>query len=272
MTKIGLALGGGIARGLAHIGVLKVFDEHGIKADVVAGTSMGAVIGAAYALGKSGREIERIALNLTWGRRAILWDVTVPRTGLIRGPRIKQFLIEHLSNVRFDQLKIPFVCVATDLMTGQEVLIEDGSVVEAVRASISIPAIFTPVERDGKVLVDGGLSSSVPVSAAQRLGAEFVIAVNVVPTPQQIAAAHAARSKQHALTIFDVLMHMNYVMSNYRIAGDLQHADVVIEPQLADVGAGDFGRVRECVARGEEATHRALERDKLAKLLRAQPR
>ena len=265
MAKLGLALGGGVARGLAHIGVLKVLESLRIKPDLIAGTSMGAVIGATYARGMSAGEIEGAALSLNWGRRAWLMDITVPRTGLIRGQRIKRFLEETIGDVHFADLSIPFACTATDLMTGDEVVLQDGPVVDAVRASISIPAIFTPAILDEKILVDGGLRTPIPVRLLRRMGADFIIAVNVLPSATQHSHIHLKKGRIRVPNIFDVMMHTSHILSHQRVKTNLRGAKVIIEPDLADIAFGDFHRARECIARGEEAARLALEGTELAR-------
>jgi NTE family protein len=181
--KTGFALSGGAARGLAHIGVLKVLDQHGICPDIIAGTSIGAVIGALYASGLKALEIEKLALGLDFKRIFSLVEISLPLTGLIHGKRVVALLESILGQTTFDQLKCDYACVTTDIMTGQQVILRDGSLVEALRATISIPGIFTPVLIDDRYLVDGGLVNEVPVSACRALGAEYVIGVNVIPDP-----------------------------------------------------------------------------------------
>lgn len=266
MPKIGLALGGGAARGLAHIGVLKVMEEAGIRPDAIAGTSIGAVIGAAYASGKSAREIEEIVLGLNWSKRALLfWDVTVPRTGLLRGKRIENFLKRTIGEIEFSDLKLPFACVATDLMSGEEVVMDSGPVVEALRASIAIPAIFTPLERDGRLLVDGGLRHPVPTHVVRRLGADFVIAVNVEPDARRMAKIPIEKRRSGMPNIFDVIMQAVSIVSYQRVRGSLRRADLAIEPHTEDIGFGDFQKAREFISRGEEAARAALEKAGIVK-------
>ncbi len=185
--KIGYALGGGGARGLAHIGVLKVLEKHGVFPDVIAGTSIGALVGALYASGLKAAEIEQIALHIDWKRLAPLTDFTLSRSGFIRGRRIVLLLESILGHLSFSELKLPFACVATDIMTGEEVVLRHGSVVEAVRATISIPGILTPARIGGRHLVDGGLVNEVPVSTCRHMGAEYVIGINVIPDPAKVA-------------------------------------------------------------------------------------
>ena len=146
MRKIGLALGGGAARGLAHIGVLEVLEKEGIPVDMIAGTSAGAAIGALYAQGKDVSQIKEVALNASWRRLVSLVDLTLPRSGFIEGTRIKNLLKSIIGDIKFSDLKIPLACVAADRRTCEEVVIDQGSVLEAVRASISLPGIFTVVK------------------------------------------------------------------------------------------------------------------------------
>ena len=180
--KVGLALGGGAARGLAHIGVLDVLQKEGIPIDMIAGTSAGAVVGAIYAWNQDTARIKKEALEVNWRKVAPLIDPSLPKSGLIKGKKIKDLLASYIGgNIKFSDLKIPFACVATDIDTGEEVVIDQGSVPEALRASISIPGIFTVVKREGRYLVDGGLTNPVPVNVVKRMGADFIIAVNVIP-------------------------------------------------------------------------------------------
>ena len=184
--KIGYALGGGAARGLSHIGVLKVLDEYGISPDIIVGTSIGAIVGALYAGGYKARDIERLVLGLDWKKLVRLVDVTFPQSGLLQGKRVVSLLKSILGGTTFFQLKIPFACVATDIINGEQVVLRDGSLIEAIRASIAIPGIFTPVVIMGRYLVDGGLVNTVPVSVCREMGAEYVVGVNVVPEPSKI--------------------------------------------------------------------------------------
>jgi NTE family protein len=183
---IGYALGGGAARGLSHIGVLKVLDEYKITPDIIAGTSIGALIGALYASGLHSGDIEQIVSQTGWKRLALPAGMTLPLSGLTQGKRIVSFLKSILGNLSFSQLKYDFACVTTDIITGQQVVLHDGSLTDAILASISIPGIFTPVVIDGRYLVDGGLVNEVPVSVCRVMGAGYVIGVNVIPEPGKI--------------------------------------------------------------------------------------
>jgi len=177
--KIGLALGSGGARGLAHIGVIKALKENNIVIDFIAGSSIGAMIGGFYASGLDIKEIEEIALSTNWHRVfSLLFDPRL-KQGLIGGEKLKTFIEDCISGKRFEDCKIPFAAVATDLKTGEIVILDKGEMASAIRASISIPLVFKPVEIEGRVLADGGLSAPVPVEIVRNMGADIVIAVNL---------------------------------------------------------------------------------------------
>jgi NTE family protein len=176
--KVVLALGSGAARGWAHIGVINALSEVGIRPDCVAGTSIGALVGAAYASGKI-RSLEELARGLDWRKVVSFFDVVFPRSGLIDGRKIADSIREHVEPGNIEDLSLPFCAVSTDLVTSSEVVIQDGDVVEAVRASISVSGMFTPVKKGAMILVDGGLVNPVPVSVARRMGADYVIAVDL---------------------------------------------------------------------------------------------
>ncbi len=196
--KVGYALGGGGARGLAHIGVLKVLEEHNIHPDIITGTSMGAIVGALYAGGLTPAEIEDLALGLDWKKLVNLIDVTLPISGLLKGRRVVSLLKSIMGDMTFSQLKCDFACVATNIISGEQVVFSKGSLIEAVRASISIPGIFTPVSIAGRYLVDGGLINTVPVSVCQDMGAGYVIGVNVIPKPGLVICSPERASQLEA--------------------------------------------------------------------------
>jgi NTE family protein len=259
--KIGLALSGGAARGLAHIGVLQVLREENIPIDMIAGTSAGAVMGAVYA---SGQDINRMieqALDAGWKRLAPLIDPSFPKTGFIKGRKITRLLSGFVGgNIKFSDLKIPLACVATDIDTGEEVVIDSGSVLEALRASISIPGIFTVVKREGRHLVDGGLTTPVPVRVTRQMGADFIIAVNVNPdissrmgrTGQKRVEAHKEPN------IFQIMIQSIYITTNAVARHSLEEADIIIEPDLTNIGAGDFQKAGELIIQGQQAAREAM--------------
>lgn len=178
---IGVALGCGSARGLAHIGVLKVLEKNQIPIDVITGTSMGAFIGGVYASGVSVEDMEEISLSTDWKLTAKMFAPTISFSGFVDGKRIKEFLINFIGNKNIEDLDKKFACVSTDILTGEEVVIDKGPLIDAIRASISIPAVFTPVYYGNRYLVDGGIVNPVPVDLARKMGADIVIAVNVIP-------------------------------------------------------------------------------------------
>ena len=260
--KTGLALGGGVARGLAHIGVLEVLQREKIPIDMIAGTSAGAAIGALYAQGTDVSMIESLAIDMVARKKlASLVDLALPKTGFIEGKKIRNHLQAAIgSDVKFSDLKIPLACVATDVDTGEEVVIKQGSVLEAVRASISIPVIFTVVKWKGRNLVDGGLVKPVPVSVLQEMGADFIIAVNVMPETiyraQQVEKEARKRVKEP--NIFHIIMQSIYITSHSVVKSSLEGADIVIQPQVAHIGIGEFHRARELILQGELAAQEAI--------------
>lgn len=277
-AKIGYALGGGGARGLSHIGVMKVLEEHGIYPDVIAGTSIGALVGALYASGLRAGDIER-AMRLDLKRLAMLADVTWSLSGLVKGKRVTSALKSFLGDLDFSDLKTPFACVATDIVHGQQVVLRTGPVISAVRASISVPGIFTPVNVRGRYLVDGGLINMVPVSICRDMGAEYVVGVNVIPDPSRLihkledGREHEAMEesgrrsrpprsrgpKSGAPNVVKVLIQSLYI-PGYRIAMEnLKDADLAISPEVGDIGFFQFDKEVEAIEAGEKAAREVLE-------------
>jgi len=259
--KIGLALGSGAARGLAHIGVLEALEKEGIPIDMIAGSSAGALIGALYAQGKDSSLMINLALDLSRKHLMSLVDLALPKTGLIGGRKIKDWLESAFGGkIEFSDLAIPFICVATDIMTGEEVVISRGSVLDGVRASISIPGIFTVVKLEGRYLVDGGLANPVPVSALKRMGVDFVIAVNVIPDISD-RVRHAGKEGAEDFkepNIISVLVQSIYIATYSLVRSCLEGADIVIEPWVADIAHGDFHQAPECISRGKVAAQRSI--------------
>ncbi len=176
--NVGLALGSGSARGWSHIGVLWALAEAGMEIRYVAGTSIGSLVGAAYALDRMD-VLEDFARQLDWKQIVSFLDVTFPRSGLIDGKKISDFFRSHVREIDIEELPLRYCAVATDLATGREVVLNKGDLIEAIRASISVPGIFTPVRENGRFLVDGGLVNPVPVSVVRKMGADYVIAVDL---------------------------------------------------------------------------------------------
>jgi NTE family protein len=259
--KVGLALSGGAARGLAHVGVLDVLQKEGIPIDMIVGTSSGAVMGAVYAYKQDTNRMIEQALAANWKRMTPMIDPSFPKTGFIKGKKIKNLIASFLGgNIKFSDLKIPFACVATDIDTGEEVVINSGSVPDALRATISIPGIFTVVKYEGRYLVDGGLTTPVPVDVVKQMGADFVIAVNVNPTvTDRMGKSSKVRAEAHKEpNILQIVMQAIYI-TTYAVARNaLVNADIVIEPDLGHIGAGDFNKAGELILLGQHAAQEAI--------------
>ena len=248
--RVGLALGSGAARGLAHIGVLEVLEKEGVPIDMIAGTSVGAAIGALYARQKDVNRIKELVMELGSKRFAFLLDPAIPKTGLIRGRRIEDELRSIIGEIEFRDLRLPFACVATDINSGEEVVIDRGPVWQGIRASGSLPILFTVARWGERYLVDGGLVNPVPVSTLREMGADFIIAVNVLPE-------RGVRETKEP-NIFNVVMQIINISSYQIIKASLEGADVVIEPEVGHIAFTDFHRVEECILLGKQATQNAI--------------
>lgn len=249
--KVGLALGGGYARGLAHVGVLEVLEREGIPIDMIAGTSIGAIVGALYSRQADASKIKEEAMLLDWVGITSLVDPTLPKSGLIKGKRITNLLRRFIGNASFKDLKIPLACIATDIITGDEVVINEGSVLEAVRASFSIPVIFTVVKNRGRYLVDGGLVNPVPVSVVKEMGADFIIAVDVTPDIRDRAERLTKNDKTKEPGILQVITQSIYISTYLTAKAVSEGADIAIHPHLSHIGPSEFHRARECILEGE---------------------
>ncbi|MGI6113984.1 MAG: patatin-like phospholipase family protein [Mahellales bacterium] len=243
--RIGLALGSGAARGFAHIGVLQVLKENNIDIHMVAGSSMGALIGALYCCGIPVDMLGKMAVAL--GNKPI-FDYTIPRMGFIKGERVNSIMKLLTKNRDFDQLDIPLSVVAADLITCRPVVIDTGKVYEAVRASISIPGIFVPVTKGEMVLVDGGVVDRVPVSVVSSMGADFIIAVDV-----GFNGTHS-RPKN----IMEVYIQAMEVMEMELVRGKLIKADVLIRPDVSRIGLNRFDMAEKCIELGRQAAKEAM--------------
>jgi NTE family protein len=248
LPKVGLALGGGFARGLAHIGILKVLEEEQIPIDYIAGTSVGSVIGAGYATGLSPKELEEISALVRF-KDFSRW--TFSRFGLFSNDKMAIFLQKALRCKSFEDLRIPLAVAATDIITGDAVVFTDGNLVDAVRASCAYPGMFQPVKIGDRLLVDGLLAHAVPAMPLREMGAERVISVHL--------AAHwvKPRGPRH---VFDVIGQC-FSIAQDRMCGPWRAAsDVVIEPEIGDFGYDDFVRAPELIRAGEAATRAAMPR------------
>lgn len=243
--RIALALGGGAARGFAHIGVIKVLQSHGLKVDLVVGTSAGSVAGALFAAGHSGFDLQQMAFDLD---RATVADWTLFGKGLIKGDALRQFVNTAVGNRPIDKLTIRFACVAANLKTGEAILFERGETGQAVQASSAVPGVFSPTLIGGQEYVDGGLVSVVPVRYAKKLGADFVIAVDVAAPPDQ-------REAQGKL---DVVMKTFGIMGKTIREAEYPLADVLIVPDMSTVNSSDFDGKHRAILAGERAAQAAL--------------
>ncbi len=291
--KIGLALGGGSARGWAHVGVIKALMEAKIPIHCIAGTSIGSVVGGYYASG-SFSELERMAEEVEWSTFLKYLDIVLPRQGLIEGKKILAFLRNTLKTKTIQNLSIPYCAVAADLNTGEEIQIKKGNLAESMRASISIPGILSPVKKSDKWLVDGGVVNPVPVSAARALGADIVIAVDLnhdfsqtglhlVPNEKKGGARHEGswidEMKRHARdasesmklkfkewtigtdpVIFDSIGWSVNIMQDQITQKNLltEKPDFLIRPRLGPVRAFDFHLAKPMIEEGYLQTKKIL--------------
>jgi NTE family protein len=290
--RIGLALGGGSARGWAHIGVIRTLAEAGIVPDIVCGTSIGALVGAAYVDGNLDR-LEQWTKSLTLQTVVGFLDFSLGG-GLIKGEKLIEFFRSHFVDVPISELPLPFAAVATDLQTGREVWLQEGMVSDAVRSSIALPGLFTPVENEGRWLVDGGLVNPVPVSLCRAMGADLVIAVDlnsdIVGRHLRGARASKAAAPDHSEGIGETVLAriqsgmetlgiagpkmpynrpsmlevvtssiniMQARITRSRLAGD--PADVLISPRLAEFDLMEFHRAAVAIEIGSRATKPVLQ-------------
>jgi len=238
--RVALALGGGAARGFAHIGVIEVLEENGIHADIVTGTSAGSLVAAMYASGRTGKELETIALNMD---ESALTDWSFPGRGLIRGAALADYVRAQVGNRSFDQMKIALGIVATDLDSGKPILFRRGDVGTAVRASSAVPAVFQPVKLGTHEYVDGGLTSPVPVRSAREMGADVIIAVDISQLPDGGATGDALH----------MLLQTFSIMSRSINELELKEAEIVLHPKLTGVAGTDFTLRKKNIEAGREA-------------------
>jgi NTE family protein len=276
---IGLALSSGGARGAAHVGVLKILEQNGISVDVIAGSSMGAKVGGAFAAGVRVQELEDLWRSTSFGRVAKTLFPTIPWSGWSSGREVTRFLHRLLGECRIEDLPMPFAAIATDLETGDSIPITSGPLVRAIRASLSVPGLFTPVWIDDQLLIDGGVSNPIPVDVARALGADVVIAVDVLVEPSEVrlSGIPALSSRDRILgivkgiepaevndrrfhpSVFAVLFQMSTVfqkrMSDLRLV--VHPPDVLIRPDFTN-DPPCYRDVGGAIEAGEEAARRAL--------------
>jgi NTE family protein len=243
-VRIGLALGGGAARGFAHIGVIKALEAQGIIPEIVVGTSAGSVVGALYASGYNGFTLQRTAMEMD---EATISDWALPlfsrSSGVLKGEALQNYVNKAVGNVPMERLKKRFGAVATDLKTGESILFNKGNTGLAVRASSSVPSVFQPVKIGARTYVDGGLVAPVPVKFTREMGADFIIAVNI-STQADTQATNSS---------LDVLMQTFSIMGQRINHFELKEADIVITPALGKMGSADFAGRNLAILAGEQA-------------------
>jgi NTE family protein len=248
-VKIGLALGGGAARGFAHVGVLQVLEENGIKPDLVVGTSAGSLVAAIYASGKTGAQLQQVAETM---EEAAITDWTLPvfSRGMLRGDALARYVNLQVGNKLLENMPIPLGVVATDLASGQAVLFQRGDTGTAVRASSSVPAVFQPVKIGSHEYVDGGLVSPVPVRFARQMGADVIVAVDISSAPENNPSGDTLQ----------ILLQTFAIMGKSINSFELKDADVIVRPALGGMKSADFGSRRKAIEAGRAAMQEALPR------------
>ncbi len=244
-ARIALVLGGGAARGFAHVGVLKILESNGVPIHMIVGTSAGSFVGSLYAYGLNAYQIQKLSLDI---QRSDIADFTIPDNGFIKGDLLEEYVNRMLRNTTMEKLRIPFYAVTTELPSGKETVFGTGNTGKAVRASCSIPGVFNPAMIGNKMYVDGGVVSPVPVDAARRLGADVVIAVDI--------SSDLDITKPSG-TIETILQSINIMCSRISVA-QLSRADIVIRPLVGHIGSADFDRRNDAIIEGEKAALQAL--------------
>ncbi|HEU4963067.1 MAG TPA: patatin-like phospholipase family protein [Bacilli bacterium] len=244
--RIGLALGAGGARGFAHVGVLQVLEQMNVPIDLIAGSSMGALVGALYCSGMETKYIESLAVNL---KRRHWIDFTVPKMGFVNGNRIMEMVRFLTKSKNLEDMDVPLNVVATDVERGERVVFRDGPTWEAVRGSISIPGIFVPHRYRGHLLIDAAVTDRVPIQVAREMGADLVIAVDV----------GLYEKTTEVKGIFDVIFQSIEIMEREIVRSRILNADVVLRPDVGHISSTAFTGIDDCIARGREATERVAD-------------
>lgn len=246
-VRIGLALGGGAVLGAAHIGVLKAIDELNIHIDYVAGTSIGAFVAGLYAYGKDWEEILSIAEDLSW---TDLSGLSFSRMGLLSNKKMGELIRKHIGDVRLEDAPIPLAMIAADIVNMDKVVLSKGSVAEASMASACVPGVFTPVEIDGRLLVDGGLVESVPISPLKEMGADIIIAVDL----------NSRQNEERPKNMIDILLRTFLITSHTATNYQIREADILITPDLSSFNVVDIDQYPDLVEKGYQEAIRVLRR------------
>jgi len=253
--KIGLALGGGSAKGIAHVGVLKVLEKNNIKVDLVSGTSIGSLIGAFYCSGMSTEEMAKEMFSIDIKK---FFELNLPKHGFIKGKKIEDYIREKLPVKTFEDLKIPLFITASDLTTGDLIVFNKGDIAKAIRASMSIPGVFNPIENNGRILVDGGVIDPLPTDVLKQNKADKIIAVNLIDLGEKkviYEKSNIAEPKIKSPLIIPVLfksLQMNYKIATQALI-ETSPPDVMISPDLKKIGYQDFHKAKQAVELGEQA-------------------
>lgn len=258
---VGLALSSGGARGIAHIGVLQALEKANIPVDMIAGTSAGSLFGGLYATGKSAAEVAEFAKNLIKliDFKSGLWDprFNLPWNGLIKGNATLKYLSKHFNNATFADTKIPFYVVAADVMSGEEIVFEEGLIAEAVRASIGMIGIFSPYQLNGHYLIDGGAVNPVPASVLAEKGADFIIASSVIPSiEEERARGQAIARRSNTPSFLGVLTSMMAIMEREIVKTRMSSVDVLIKPKVEILTSMDYDQAEVFLQLGREATEK----------------
>lgn len=248
MKKIGLALGGGAVLGAAHVGVLKAIEEFDIEISYIAGTSIGAFVAAFCAFGKTPAEIEEIALKLTW---MDISGISLFKNGLLSNEKLGDLISEHIGDKKIENAKIPLAMIATDISSGKKVVLKKGNVAKGVMASTCLPGIFIPVEMDDVTLVDGGIVENVPIDTVKKMGADYVIGVDL----------NAKNKYEKPNNILDVIMNSFHFTLKAAAQYQTENADLLITPDLSKFNMADTSHVKDLIEQGYKDSRKLLKKN-----------
>ncbi|MGE4397022.1 MAG: patatin-like phospholipase family protein [Sulfurimonas sp.] len=243
--KIGIALGGGAVLGAVHVGVLKALEEKNVKINAICGTSAGAIVAALYAFGKTPAQIEKIVVEFEWKK---LSSLTLSKYGILSNEKIGEIIKLNIGDKKFKDANIPLGMIATDITTGEKVVLDKGSVADAVVASTCIPGIFIPVERGGRFLVDGGIVENVPISCLKNKDVDYLIGVDLVPE----------RSYKKPENVIEVLYNSFNFLVRINKKAQTKEADLTIKPDLTEYNAVDMSQIKELIDLGYEETKKII--------------
>lgn len=246
MKKIGLALGGGGVLGAAHVGALNALEEHNVEIEYISGTSIGAFVAAFYAFGYKSDKIKEIASELEW---LDISQVSLSRYGLLSNKKLGELIVKHLDHKKIEDAEIPLAIVTTDLLTGEKVVFDKGSIADAVMASMSVPGIFQPIELDGKILVDGGVSENLPARTVKDMGANYVVSIDL----------NSKRSYQKPNNIIDVIISSLSLLIKTSDQFQTEVTDLMIQPDLSKYNRSDMNQINELIKEGYEEAKKDLE-------------